>query len=75
MSSRDLSETVAIVTGASRGFGRGVAGALSQAGAQGIGVARDGARLDQLHTELGETFTPVVADASDPVVAGQLIDT
>ena len=75
MSSRDLSETVAIVTGASRGFGRGVAGALSQAGAQVIGVARDGARLDQLHTELGETFTPIVADASDPVVAGQLIDT
>lgn len=75
MSSQNLSGTVAIVTGPSSGFGRGVAGALSHVGAQVVGVARDGARLEQLHNELGETFTPVVADASDPVVAGQLIDT
>ena len=75
MSSQDLSETIAIVTGASKGFGRGVAAALSHAGAQVIGVARDTARLEQVHAELGETFTPVAADASDPVVAGQLIDT
>lgn len=74
MSSQDLSGTTAIVTGASQGFGRGVAGALVHAGAEVIGVARDAARLDEVHAELGDSFTPVVADAADPVVAGQLID-
>src|SRR5712672_2529985 len=28
----------------------------------------------QLHAQLGEAFTPVVADATDPVAAGQLLD-
>jgi NAD(P)-dependent dehydrogenase (short-subunit alcohol dehydrogenase family) len=74
MSSQDLSGTKAIVTGASRGFGRGVAAALTHAGAHVVGVARDRTRIEQVHAELGDTFTPVVADATDPVVAGQLID-
>jgi NAD(P)-dependent dehydrogenase (short-subunit alcohol dehydrogenase family) len=74
MSTRELSTTTAIVTGASRGFGRAVATALSQAGANVVGVARDRARLAQVQADLGDTFTPVVADAADPVVAGQLID-
>jgi NAD(P)-dependent dehydrogenase (short-subunit alcohol dehydrogenase family) len=74
MSTQDLSGSTAIVTGASRGLGRGVAGALSLAGAQVIGVARDRTQLDEVRAELGESFTPVVADAADPVVAGQLID-
>jgi NADP-dependent 3-hydroxy acid dehydrogenase YdfG len=64
----------AVVTGASRGFGRAIATALSQAGAQVVGVARDRAWLEDLQAQLGEAFTPVVADAADPVVAGQLID-
>lgn len=74
MSSADLSGTTAIVTGASRGFGRGIANALSHTGAQVVGVARDRAHLAEVRSELGEAFTPVVADAADPVVAGQLID-
>jgi len=74
MSLQDLSGTTAIVTGASKGFGRGVAGALAHAGAHVIGVARDPARLEQVRAELGQSFTPVVADAADPVIAGQLID-
>lgn len=74
MSSADLSGTTAVVTGASRGFGRGIAGALSHAGVQVIGVARDRAQLEEVHDEIGQSFTPVVADAADPVVAGQLID-
>ncbi|TCC55294.1 SDR family oxidoreductase [Kribbella pittospori] len=74
MLTQDLSGSTAIVTGASRGLGRGVAGALSLAGAQVIGVARDRTQLDEVRAELGESFTPVVADAADPVVAGQLID-
>jgi NAD(P)-dependent dehydrogenase (short-subunit alcohol dehydrogenase family) len=75
MSSQDLSGTTAIVTGASRGFGRAVAEALSHAGANVVGVARDAARLAEVRARLGDTFTPVVGDAADPVVAGQLIDT
>jgi NAD(P)-dependent dehydrogenase (short-subunit alcohol dehydrogenase family) len=74
MSSQDLSGTTAIVTGASRGFGRGVAAALMHAGAQVIGVARDRDRLDEARAELGTGFTFAVADAADPVVAGQLMD-
>lgn len=74
MSNRDLTGTTALVTGASRGFGHGIATALSQAGARVVGVARDRAGLDELRAELGDGFTPVAADAADPVVAGQLID-
>jgi NAD(P)-dependent dehydrogenase (short-subunit alcohol dehydrogenase family) len=69
-----LSGTTAIVTGASRGLGRGVAGALCHAGAQVVGVARDRTQLEEVRAGLGGSFTPVVADAADPVAAGQLID-
>jgi NAD(P)-dependent dehydrogenase (short-subunit alcohol dehydrogenase family) len=74
MSAQELSGTTALVTGASRGFGRGIATALSQAGAHVVGVARNRAPLEELRAQLGGGFTPVVADAADPVVAGQLID-
>jgi NAD(P)-dependent dehydrogenase (short-subunit alcohol dehydrogenase family) len=65
--------TTAIVTGASRGFGRAIATALSTAGAHVIGVARTGALLDEVRGELGSGFTPVVADAADPATADRLI--
>jgi NAD(P)-dependent dehydrogenase (short-subunit alcohol dehydrogenase family) len=74
MSDTALAGATALVTGASRGFGRGIATSLSQAGARVIGVARDPEQLRQLHSELGESFIPVTADASAPVTAGQLID-
>lgn len=70
----DISGSTAIVTGASRGFGRGIATALAKAGARVVGVARDQAQLAEVHTLLGDGFTPVVADATDPVVAGRLVD-
>ena len=56
--------STAIVTGASRGFGRGIATALSAAGAHVIGVARTRSGLDELSDELGDTFTAVPADAA-----------
>ncbi len=56
------------------GFGRGIAIALAGAGANVVGVARDRARLEELRAQLGGAFTPVAADAADPVVAGELID-
>src|SRR5262249_13601769 len=71
---QELSGTTALVAGASRGFGRGIATALSKAGANVVGVARDRARLEELRAQLGGTFTPLAADAADPVVAGQLTD-
>jgi NAD(P)-dependent dehydrogenase (short-subunit alcohol dehydrogenase family) len=43
MPDRALAGVTALVTGASRGFGRGIATALSGAGARVVGVARDGA--------------------------------
>jgi len=74
MTTQQLSGTTAIVTGASRGFGRGIAAALTRAGVHVVGVARDAAALDEVREQLGTAFTPVAADAADPVVAGQLID-
>jgi NAD(P)-dependent dehydrogenase (short-subunit alcohol dehydrogenase family) len=66
--------TTAIVTGASRGFGRAIASALSAAGAQVVGIARTRAALDEVRGQLGDTFTPVVADAADPATARRLIE-
>jgi len=74
MPATDIAGATALVTGASRGFGRGIATALSQAGAQVVGVARDRAALDEVRAELGDSFIPVASDAADPVTAGQLID-
>lgn len=70
----NLSGTAALVTGASRGFGRAITGALVGAGAEVVGVARDSTRLLEMHALLGESFTAVTADAADPLIAGQLID-
>jgi NAD(P)-dependent dehydrogenase (short-subunit alcohol dehydrogenase family) len=55
-----LAGSTAIVTGASRGFGHGIASALTAAGARVIGVARTGGT--------------VTADAADPATAQRLID-
>jgi NAD(P)-dependent dehydrogenase (short-subunit alcohol dehydrogenase family) len=74
MAARQLAGTTAIVTGASRGFGRGIAAVLAEAGAQVVGVARDAAALAEAREQLGQAFTPVAADAADPVLAGRLID-
>jgi NAD(P)-dependent dehydrogenase (short-subunit alcohol dehydrogenase family) len=74
MTEHQISGATALVTGASRGFGRAIAIALAKAGAQVVGVSRDRARLAELRAELGPEFIPVAADAADPVSAGQLVD-
>jgi NAD(P)-dependent dehydrogenase (short-subunit alcohol dehydrogenase family) len=74
MPDNELAGATALVTGASRGFGRGIAAALSRAGAQVAGVARDRSPLEELSAELGGSFTAVTADAADLTVAGQLTD-
>ena len=70
----ELSGTTAVVTGASRGFGRGIATALHKAGADVVAVARDAEQLGRLRAELGGSLTVVAADAADSVVAASLIE-
>jgi NAD(P)-dependent dehydrogenase (short-subunit alcohol dehydrogenase family) len=74
METQQPSGTTVIVTGASRGFGRGIAAALVEAGAHVVGVARDAGALAEVREQLGRAFTSVAADAADPVLAGELID-
>jgi NAD(P)-dependent dehydrogenase (short-subunit alcohol dehydrogenase family) len=75
MTASEHSITTALVTGASRGFGRAIASALCAQGAGVVAVARNAELLASLRDELGDRLTAVVADAADPVVAGTLIDT
>jgi NAD(P)-dependent dehydrogenase (short-subunit alcohol dehydrogenase family) len=74
MPTRELSGTTALVTGASRGFGRAISIALADGGAHVVGVARGARDLEELAGSLGDRFTPVPADATDPAVPGHLID-
>ncbi|HTW98888.1 MAG TPA: SDR family oxidoreductase [Acidimicrobiales bacterium] len=69
---RDLSQSTAVVTGASRGFGRAAAVALAERGARVVGVARHATLLAELHDELGDAFVPEVADVTDPALPGRL---
>jgi NAD(P)-dependent dehydrogenase (short-subunit alcohol dehydrogenase family) len=70
----DLSGTSAVVTGASRGFGRAIASALHSAGAEVVAIARDRAALAELREELGSRLTPVVGDVTDPVFAARTLE-
>jgi NAD(P)-dependent dehydrogenase (short-subunit alcohol dehydrogenase family) len=62
----------AIVTGASRGFGRAIAAAVVAAGTGVVGIARDEQELRSVRDELGERFTPVAADATSEALAQDL---
>ncbi len=73
MSPENSYDQTAIVVGASRGLGRGIATALAQAGASVTAVARDQAALAEL-AQAGGDIRPEVADATDPTVAGSLLD-
>jgi NAD(P)-dependent dehydrogenase (short-subunit alcohol dehydrogenase family) len=63
----------AVVTGASRGFGRAIAAALVAAGTSVVGIARGVQKLRAVRDELGEGFTPVAADATDEALAQDVI--
>jgi 3-hydroxy acid dehydrogenase / malonic semialdehyde reductase len=56
---------VALVTGASSGFGEGIARALVAAGDTVIGTARRADRLEALARELGDRFRPLPFDLRD----------
>ena len=61
----------AIVTGASRGLGRGIAQALAAKNFRVIALARDAAELRATAEEL--EVEPVVADVADPLTSGRLL--
>jgi NAD(P)-dependent dehydrogenase (short-subunit alcohol dehydrogenase family) len=63
----------AVVTGASRGFGRAIAAALVAAGTSVVGIARGERELRAVRDELGERFTAVAADATDEALARDVI--
>jgi NAD(P)-dependent dehydrogenase (short-subunit alcohol dehydrogenase family) len=63
----------AVVTGASRGFGRAIVAALVASGTRVVGIARDEQALRAVGAELGEGFTPVAADATDEALAQDVI--
>src|SRR5262245_6687474 len=62
MTSSEQRTSTALVTGASRGFGRGIASALHATGIPVVAVARNAEPLASLRDELGDTITTVVAD-------------
>jgi NAD(P)-dependent dehydrogenase (short-subunit alcohol dehydrogenase family) len=73
MTTTQLTNTAAIVTGASRGFGRAISLALTAHGARVIGVARDETALKELAGQLGPSFTGIAADVTDQSLAQRLI--
>ncbi len=60
-----LEGRVALVMGASRGIGRGIAAALAGEGARVAIASRSLERLEEAAAEIGERATPFVADAAD----------
>jgi 3-oxoacyl-[acyl-carrier protein] reductase len=60
-----IEERVALVMGASRGLGRGIAGVLAREGASVAIASRSLERLEEAAAEIGRRATPFVADASD----------
>ncbi len=71
---RHQDATVAIVTGAGRGFGRAIARALTGPGRHVVGVGRDREQLAAVREELGDRFEPVVGDVTDAVLPARLLD-
>ncbi|HEY2575074.1 MAG TPA: SDR family oxidoreductase [Streptosporangiaceae bacterium] len=63
----------AVVTGASRGFGRAIAAALVASGTSVVGIARGEQDLRTVRDELGAGFTPIAADATSETLAEEVI--
>ncbi len=61
----DLTDAVAVVTGASSGLGTHFSEALIERGAAVYGLARSTDKLDALREELGDAFHPVPCDVRD----------
>lgn len=69
----DLTGKTAVVVGASRGLGRGIARAFAGAGAQVVAVARDGQALAELAAASANIRTEI-GDAAEEAVAWSVLD-
>jgi 3-oxoacyl-[acyl-carrier protein] reductase len=69
----DLSNKVAIVTGASKGIGRAIAETLAREGMRVVVVARSRALLEELAVPLGDRCLVQAVDLSTPDSPGQVI--
>jgi NAD(P)-dependent dehydrogenase (short-subunit alcohol dehydrogenase family) len=69
-----LSGKLALVTGATRGIGLGVAQALAQSGAGLVLVARDQVLLDRVAEELGRMTSPVYVSPYDLFKTNEIAD-
>lgn len=67
-----LTSKTAMVVGASRGLGRGIAQAFSTSGASVIAIARHATTLQELAAS-GPSIQPETADATDPASADKLL--
>lgn len=63
----------AVVTGASRGFGRAIAATLVAAGTRVVGIARGDRELRAAGDELGADFIPLAGDGTDEALAREVI--
>jgi 3-oxoacyl-[acyl-carrier protein] reductase len=69
----DLSNKTAIIVGASRGLGRGIATAFADAGAKVVGVSRAATAFPETVNGAG-AIQPEFADAGDATVPARLLD-
>ncbi len=68
-----MQKATAVVTGASRGFGRAIAARLVAERYHVVGVGRHRDGLDAVRERLGPDFTPVVADVSRAGIARDIV--
>lgn len=69
----ELKDKTAIVTGGSRGFGRGIVEALAAQNMQVYAIARDKDRLAALQSEIAGRVETISADVTDAIAAGKIM--
>ncbi|MGA7966137.1 MAG: SDR family oxidoreductase [Gammaproteobacteria bacterium] len=69
-----MTQKVAMVTGASAGFGRAIARQLAGSGWCVIGTGRRRERLDELAAELGDAFLPLAFDVRERSAVDEAIE-
>ncbi len=69
----DLTDKIAIVTGASSGLGRAFSEMLIHKGATVYGLARSEEKLNQLQESMGNSFQPVILDVTQHEIIDQWV--